>query len=153
MLSFRPAEARVVAPGLLHELELAADARVDAEEMNAARLAVVGELEQALPAGRFVGSVEHGRIEQRRSEDPRSTEQTMGLGHAERLSGRVRLDDVARVGAADVRAERARQAIRIVAVQEVVAVAGLRDRRRRGASTSGAPLGHRPTHRDASQIM
>ena len=35
------AEARVVAPGLLHEFELTLDAGVDAEEMNAARLAVI----------------------------------------------------------------------------------------------------------------
>ncbi len=48
-------EARVVAPGLLHELELAPDARVDAEEMNAARVAVVGDLEQGFPAGQVRG--------------------------------------------------------------------------------------------------
>src|SRR6187200_1625125 len=41
-----PAEARVVAPCLLHELELASNARVDAKEVNAARAAILCQREQ-----------------------------------------------------------------------------------------------------------
>ena len=48
----QPAEARVVAPGLLHELELAADAGVDAEEMDAARLPVVRDREDGVAVAR-----------------------------------------------------------------------------------------------------
>ena len=123
-------ETRVDAPGLLHEFELAFDARVDAEEMDAALLPVVGKVEEGSSGrpGSLDRSAEPGR--KRRSERPRSTQQTMGLGHAERLSRGVRLDDVAGIRAADVRTERARQTIRVVAVHEVVAVDGLRDRRR-----------------------
>ena len=73
-------DAGVIAPGLLHELELASDVRVDAEEMDAARHAVVGELEQCVPAGRGRGIFERGRIEQRRAERPRSAEQTIPPG-------------------------------------------------------------------------
>ena len=47
----QPAEARVVAPGLLHEFELAADAGVDAEEMDPARPAIIHEREDGGTAG------------------------------------------------------------------------------------------------------
>lgn len=40
------AEVRIVASGLLHELELAPDARVDAQEMDAARASVIPDLTQ-----------------------------------------------------------------------------------------------------------
>ena len=43
-------EARVVAPRLLHELELTPDVGVDAEEMHASRLPIVHQVEQR-PAG------------------------------------------------------------------------------------------------------
>ena len=107
---------------------------------------------RACRPARFAGSVRTAGIEQRRSEHPRSTEQTMGLGHAERLSGRVRLDDVARVGAADVRAERAGQTVGVVAVQEVVAVAGprvvgvRRQNQRRAARPSSDASRRQPDH-------
>ena len=104
------AEARVVAPGLLHELELAPDARVDAEEMDAARAAVVGELEQAL-SGR-PGSCGSVRTAGSNSGGPKTRARRSRRCASDMLSdcaAGVRLDVVARVGAADVRAERAGQ--------------------------------------------
>ena len=44
----QPAETRVVAPGLLDELELTLQAGVHAEEMHAARLAIVLQVRQRL---------------------------------------------------------------------------------------------------------
>ncbi len=76
----------------------------------------------------------------------------MGLGHAEGLSGGVGLDDVARVGAADVRAEWAGQTIGVAAVQEVVAVAGSRivrawrQNQRRPARPSSDASRRQPDH-------
>ena len=60
---------------------------------------------------------------------------------------------VARVGAADVRAERAGPARPDRSLyRKVVAIAGPGSSAS-GADASGAPLGHRPTHLDASQTM
>ena len=115
-------------------------------------LAVVGELEQGFPPGQVRGIAQDGRIEQRRSERPRSTEQTMGLGHAEGLRRRVRLDDVARMGTADVRAERTGQPVGVIAVQEVVAAAGPRvvgvrsQHQRRPAGPSSDASRRQPDH-------
>ena len=74
---------RIVAPGLLHELELSLDARIDAEEVNASHVAVVGKLHQAPPAFLLRKVGEDRRVEQGRSEGSCATEQTMGLRHAE----------------------------------------------------------------------
>ena len=79
-------------------------------------LAVVAKLGQGLRGVRGRRIVEGVGIEQRRAEHPPAPEQTMRLRHAERLRVSVRLDDVARVDAAHVRAQRAGEAVGIVAV-------------------------------------
>ena len=65
------AEVRVVAPGLLDELELAADAGIHAEEMNTACLSVVFERQDGV-ASAWTGIVAKKRwVEGGRAEDPR----------------------------------------------------------------------------------
>ncbi len=112
------AETRVVAPGLLHELELTFQAGVHAEEMHASRLTIVCNARAGSGAPHRSRHVEGRRVEQRRPVDAPAAEQPMRFGHAARLRGRIRLEHITRVGPTDVRADRA-AAVR-------------RDRRRRG---------------------
>ena len=155
LLSLRPPKR-----GLLHQVcctnsNWLRDARVDAEEMNAARAAVVASPSQRVAASRRTSDLSRSvRIEQRGGPKTRAApQQPMRLRHAERLRGRVRLDD-RRAGWSGGRARRAGRPSRRHRPR-TGSRRGRRaaDRRRAGASDSGAPLGQRPTQRDASQIM
>src|SRR4030095_3389692 len=76
-------EARVVAPRLLDELELTLQAGVHAEEMHAARLAIVLQVRQRVEEAGIRRLLQQAWIEERRSVGASAPEQPMRLGHAQ----------------------------------------------------------------------
>ena len=98
-----PGELRVVQPGLLHELELAGDVPAQADEVEAARLAVVLGVEC------FLGR-ERRAVLTAAAQEPMPPVQLQGVVRAG-----IRVERVARIRPPDVGADGAESAARVVA--------------------------------------
>ena len=148
-----PVELGVHHPGVLHELELARDVGAEADEMQPARLRRFGRLRQGRlgrehrPVGAAAADqpVEAGRRHHVVAKALALEAQHAQQAPPERLDA-ARQVAGARVGAADVGAERAADAVGVVVVEEAVGLvlAPVRRRCRRSACWSAGSAASRP---------
>ena len=143
-------ELGIVAPLLLHELELAVDVGVEAQELQAARWPLVRppqpSLAFSISSGTSIESTNGGAIRAPAADD------AMQVRELQRFFRGVAELPVARIGAADVCTEGAARAVAIVVliVREVGEIARRRPRGRllalcAGTGRAATPLGQRPT--------
>ena len=139
---------------ILHELELAFDAGIDAEEVNAARLSVVPQFSQQPLGARVVRNVQPQRIEERRAVPPTAAQEPMARAHVERLGRAGGTNLVAAGWSAGCARRTDRPAPEDPSVRRGSRPWGRgRYRRVPGVWTSGTPLGQRPTILAASHTM